>query len=126
MGGTPSTLSTTTSTLLPDDDRLVVRFHFILIFYNTYSDGPSDLGPLPIEFTEKYDILEKLGHGGFGWVYKVIDKRTRVIYAAKHLDNTESNKQEVQYLITVKYVDIITRYNFKLVLIMIISCVYTN
>lgn len=29
MGGTPSTLPATTSTTLPDDDRLVVHYHFI-------------------------------------------------------------------------------------------------
>lgn len=37
---------------------------------------PEDQGPLRIgdEYLAKYQILSVLGHGGFGWVYRAVDK----------------------------------------------------
>lgn len=37
---------------------------------------PEDQGPLRIgdEYLDKYQVLSVLGHGGFGWVYRAVDK----------------------------------------------------
>lgn len=59
------------------------------------SEGGAVQVPFPEEFIERYEIKEKLGQGGFGLVYRVVDKKTRVTFAAKHLENTSSNKEEV-------------------------------
>lgn len=37
-----------------------------------------------------------IGKGAFGSVYKIRDKTTRIIYAAKHLINIPSNREEVR------------------------------
>ena len=39
--------------------------------------------------------MSRIGHGGFGSVYKVIEKKTRLTFAAKVFENNESNSQEV-------------------------------
>ena len=38
----------------------------------------------------------EIGKGAFGSVYKIRDKTTRSLYAAKHLENIPSNKTEVR------------------------------
>ena len=51
--------------------------------------------PLPSAFTEKYEELQRIGRGAFGWVYKVRERQTRATYAAKQLTNNDRNKKEV-------------------------------
>ena len=53
---------------------------------------------LPPEFTAKYEVVSKIGKGGFGKVYKVRDIRTKAVYAAKQLDDHESNRKEASVL----------------------------
>ena len=50
---------------------------------------------LPAQFTEKYEMMSRIGKGAFGYVYKVRERQTRAIYAAKQLPNTDNNKMEV-------------------------------
>ena len=49
---------------------------------------------LPDEFTERFEVLETVGKGSFGYVYKVRDTKTKAIYAAKHLEYNVSNMKE--------------------------------
>ena len=51
---------------------------------------------LPLKFTEKYEVIGKLGRGSFGHVYKVRDPRTKAVYAAKQVEYNESNMKEVR------------------------------
>ena len=53
---------------------------------------------LPPKFTEKYEVIGKLGRGSFGHVYKVRDPRTKAVYAAKQVEYNESNMKEVRSL----------------------------
>lgn len=41
---------------------------------------------LPGEFSSKYQAVSKIGSGSFGCVYKVRDKKSKAIYAAKMVD----------------------------------------
>ncbi|XP_011404382.2 PREDICTED: myosin light chain kinase A-like [Amphimedon queenslandica] len=50
---------------------------------------------LPPQFNEKYELESKIGHGGFGSVYKVKEKKTKLIFAAKIFENNENNSQEI-------------------------------
>lgn len=51
---------------------------------------------LPPQFTGRYEVVQKIGKGAFGSVYKVRDRRTRGLYAAKHVEYNESNRKEVR------------------------------
>ena len=55
-----------------------------------------------IDPEDKFLLLEKLGQGNYGIVYKVQDKYTNKIYAAKisslYTNNLESNKKEINVL----------------------------
>ena len=64
---------------------------------------------LPPEFTAKYEVLSKIGKGGYGSVYKVRDVRTKAVYAAKHLDNHESNRKEASTTILDHSSSVLTR-----------------
>ena len=64
----------------------------MLLFYRVTVPSVDDLSP---QFNEKYELVSKIGHGGFGSVYKVIEKRTKLIFAAKIFENNENNSQEV-------------------------------
>ena len=48
---------------------------------------------LPAEFSSKYQPVSKVGSGSFGDVYKVRDKTTKAIYAAKVLNQQHHNTQ---------------------------------
>ena len=50
---------------------------------------------LPEEFTRRFEVLEEIGKGSFGCVYKVKDTKTKGIYASKHLEYNSSNMKEV-------------------------------
>ena len=50
---------------------------------------------LPEEFTSRFEVVEEVGKGSFGRVYKVRDKRTKAIYATKHQMYNDSNVKEV-------------------------------
>jgi NIMA (never in mitosis gene a)-related kinase len=49
----------------------------------------------PGKFDEKYELKGEIGHGGFGCVYKVIERTTSGTFAAKYLENTASNREEI-------------------------------
>ena len=58
-------------------------------------EDPSILNAkLPEEFTSRFEVLEEIGKGSFGLVYKVRDKKTKAIYATKHQKYNESNMKE--------------------------------
>ena len=46
---------------------------------------------LPAEFTAKYQAVSKIGSGSFGDVYRVRDKKTKAVYAAKMVDQHRHN-----------------------------------
>ncbi len=50
---------------------------------------------LPPQFTQRYEVVQKIGKGAFGSVYRVRDRRTRGLYAAKHVEYNDSNRKEV-------------------------------
>lgn len=59
---------------------------------------PLDTSKLPQELTSKYDVVNKIGEGSFGSVYKVRNIRTRVVYAAKCVEARNSTSTtEVGY-----------------------------
>ena len=50
---------------------------------------------LPEQFASRFEVLEVVGKGSFGKVYKVRDKKTKAIYATKHQTYNDSNIKEV-------------------------------
>ncbi len=54
-----------------------------------------DISQLPVELTSKYDVLDKLGSGSFGSVYKVRNTSSGVLYAAKYVELKGSSALEV-------------------------------
>lgn len=50
---------------------------------------------LPEEFTRRFEVLEEVGKGSFGSVYRVKDTKTKAIYAAKQQEYNNSNMKEV-------------------------------
>lgn len=57
---------------------------------------PVSVRTLPEEFTRRFEVLEEVGKGSYGYVYKVKDTKTKAIYAAKHLEYNSSNMKEVR------------------------------
>ena len=55
----------------------------------------SDFYQLPKELTSKYEVLDRIGHGSFGSVYKVREVKSKVIYAAKYAETKNNNVLEV-------------------------------
>ena len=53
---------------------------------------------LPEDFTERFEVLEEIGKGSFGRVYKVVDVKTKNVYAAKQLKYDTSNLKEAREL----------------------------
>ncbi|CAI8047350.1 Interferon-induced, double-stranded RNA-activated protein kinase [Geodia barretti] len=51
---------------------------------------------LPEQFASRFEVLEVVGKGSFGKVYKVRDKKTKAIYATKHQTYNDSNIKEVR------------------------------
>ena len=49
---------------------------------------------LPRSVTEKYEVLDTVGKGAFGTVYKVRDTRTKIVYAIKQMEYNENNLKE--------------------------------
>ena len=49
-----------------------------------------DTSHLPKELTSKYEVLEKIGSGSFGSVYRVKNSKTGGIFAAKYADTRET------------------------------------
>ena len=73
------------------------------------AEGPSvrkrksfsiDESLLPEELTSKYEVIDKIGTGSFGAVYKFRDRKTRSMWAAKYVESKESTVAEVR-LVTV-------------------------
>ena len=62
-------------------------------------DGSSsfDSSRLPVELTSKYKVLEKIGCGSFGSVYKVKRLDSNVLYAAKYVETVDSTATEVSF-----------------------------
>ena len=52
----------------------------------------------PEDFTKRFEVQEEIGKGAFGRVYKVIDIKTRSVYAAKHLRYDSSNLKEARVI----------------------------
>ena len=57
---------------------------------------PVDESLLPEELTSKYEAVEKIGTGSFGAVYKVRDRTTGTVYAAKYVECKENTASEVR------------------------------
>ena len=57
-----------------------------------------DVTLLPEQLTSKYEVVDNLGSGSFGAVYKVRDLKTKVVYAAKYVENRESDMSEVRFV----------------------------
>jgi serine/threonine protein kinase len=53
------------------------------------------IAKLPVELTSKYKVLEKIGSGSFGSVYKVERLESRVLYAAKYVEVKDNTASEV-------------------------------
>lgn len=51
---------------------------------------------LPRCVTERYEVLDTIGKGAFGTVYKVRDTRTKIVYAIKQMEYNENNRKEVE------------------------------
>lgn len=49
---------------------------------------------LPRCVTERYEVLDTIGKGAFGTVYKVRDTRTKIVYAIKQMEYNENNRKE--------------------------------
>lgn len=67
----------------------------------------------------QYEIIEQIGHGGFGFVYKVHDSQYNIDFAMKALplqdgDNSgfKSFEAEVQALLTLDHPNVIRLYNY--------------
>lgn len=60
--------------------------------------GSIDFSQLPQELTAKYEVLERIGSGSFGSVYRVRDMKTKVVYAAKYVDAKDSEVSTVTTL----------------------------
>ena len=59
-------------------------------------EDPSVLNAtLPEEFTSRFEVLEEVGKGSFGRVYRVRDRKTKAVYAAKRQKCNDSNLKEV-------------------------------
>lgn len=71
-----------------------LRTIFCILFSPPFSR--ISLSDLPQGLTSKYEIVDAIGKGAFGSVYKIRDKTTRRLYAAKVVDNIPSNKAEVK------------------------------
>lgn len=56
---------------------------------------PKSAETLPEEFTRRFEVLEEVGKGSFGSVYRVKDTKTKAIYAAKQQEYNNSNMKEV-------------------------------
>ena len=67
---------------------------------------PSPVRTFPEEFTTRFEVLEEIGKGAFGLVYKVRDLKTKAIYATKHLEYNESNTKEVSYKLSYVFVSV--------------------
>lgn len=63
-------------------------------------DRSSITSKLPVELTSKYEVLEKIGSGSFGSVYKVRRVESRVLYAAKYCETKDNTAMEVASLIS--------------------------
>lgn len=65
-------------------------------FRNSQPEGTRvSLSQLPVELTSKYEVLNKIGSGSFGSVFKVRNAKTRVMYAAKHVEVKDNTATEV-------------------------------
>lgn len=64
-----------------------------------YKQNQDDVASLqlPSEFSDKYQVMSSVGKGGFGNVYKVMDIKTKAVYAVKVLSLNDSNLKEVGY-----------------------------
>ncbi len=60
-----------------------------------------DKSQLPEELTSKYEVLEKIGSGSFGTVYRVRNSNSGGIFAAKYSDTREA-ASEVSKLVKSK------------------------
>ena len=59
---------------------------------------PKEASNLPDEFTRRFEVLEVIGKGSFGCVFKVKDIKTKGVYATKYLEYNSSNMKEVKGL----------------------------
>ncbi|XP_073338509.1 uncharacterized protein [Pagrus major] len=63
-------------------------------------------------FTSEFDHMERLGSGGFGWVYKARDKLLKKDYAVKIVCWEEKSLQEVGTLSDLHHPNIVRYYTF--------------
>ena len=55
---------------------------------------------LPEELTSKFEVMDKIGTGNFGALYKVKDRKTTLIRAIKYVESNESTIAEVRLTVT--------------------------
>lgn len=59
-------------------------------------ESPKQKVHLPDELTRRFEVVDEIGKGSFGCVYKVKDTKTKGLYAAKHLQYSSSNMKEAR------------------------------
>ncbi|KAE8346498.1 hypothetical protein BDV24DRAFT_147639 [Aspergillus arachidicola] len=66
-------------------------------------NGADETGNMADDMANQYQMMEELGSGSFGTVYKAIEKSTGEIVAVKHIDleSSEDDIQEIQQEISV-------------------------
>ena len=91
MGGAQSSISGSSEDASAGEEVQAARLERV------DQESPTDVSKLPPELTSKYEVLEKIGSGSFGSVYKVRRLDSRVLYAAKYVETKDSTATEVSW-----------------------------
>ncbi len=80
----------------------------------------SKLPPPPKHIGDRYDVLEVVGTGAAGVVYKVLDKNLNKVFAIKKLHGSSTDSQSVRFqreakiLATLQHANLLTAFDFGL------------
>lgn len=80
----------------------------------------SKLPPPPKHIGDRYDVLEVVGTGAAGVVYKVLDKNLNKVFAIKKLHGSSTDSQSVRFqreakiLATLQHTNLLTAFDFGL------------